>query len=123
MSACSAVPSGGDESVDWGASDEGDDGDDPELPLRGIKVFDHKTSNCLAGHTAAADRRGCKGALMRIQGPLWAPWDGQPVKQNRLHGNRILRVSLHQSDKEYNKTSRWHENEREDEDDGTDDQT
>ena len=33
------LPKGGDESTDWGAGDEGDDGDDPELPLQGTKVF------------------------------------------------------------------------------------
>ena len=62
MSACSAVPSGGDVSTDCGASDEGDD---PELPLRGTKVFDHKKSNCLAGHA-------CRGRSMRMQRCLGA---------------------------------------------------
>ena len=52
-------PNGGDESTDWGAGDEGDD-DDPELPLRGPKVFDHETSNCLAGHA-------CRGRPMRMR--------------------------------------------------------
>ena len=60
---------------------------------------------------------------MRMRELLWAPWDGQPVEQKRPHWNKMPRVSLHQSDKEYNETVRWHENEREDEGDGADDHT
>ena len=56
VSACSAVPSGGDESADWGASDKGDDGDDPELPLRGTKVFDHRLRIARLVTRAADDR-------------------------------------------------------------------
>ena len=55
-SARSAAPSGGDVSTDCGASDEGDDGDDPELPLRGTKVFDHRLRIAWLVTRAADDR-------------------------------------------------------------------
>ena len=110
-------------STDCGASDEGDDGDDPELPLRGTKVFDHKKSNCLAGHA-------CRGRSMRMQrcldadsrasvGPL-----GRPTSEAKATALEKDAQSLTaRSDKEDNETSRWHENERDDEDDGTHDHT
>ena len=116
-------PNGGDESTDWGAGDEGDDDDDPELPLRGTKVFDHKTSNCLAGHA-------CRGRPTRMQrcldadsGAIVGPV-GRPTSEARATALEWdTQIPQHQSDKEYNETSRWHENEKEDQDDGTEDHT
>ena len=110
-------------STDCGASDEGDDGDDPELPLRGTKVFDHNKSNCLAGHA-------CRGRPMRMHrcldadsGAIAGP-AGRPTSEARATALEWdTQIPQHQSDKEYNETSRWHENEREDQDDGTEDHT
>ena len=49
---------------------------------------------------------------------------GRPTSEARATAlERDTQIAQHQSDKEYNEISRWHENEREDEGDGTDDHT